>query len=451
MHAMKQDHGLEPDQEIEAIYHSGCASGHAQIDRLFLWLFPLQWAFLVLVAWFYTPLTWSGSQAETHVHLWSAVVLGGAATMFPVFALRARAGSALSRSIAAGSQLFLSTLLIHICGGRIEAHFHIFASLAIVSAYRDWRALVTATVVAALDHVTRGIWMPVSIFGVEMVSYWRVLEHVLYVVFEDAMLFTAMYLSLRETRRMASVQFEANELARRLEVERSAVEGQVQQAIDEFIFERVETALRGIREMVVSIEGTARNASELAQHSGSNEGLARQGNATMKELMAQVTELARGVRETSEILVSLQSSSQKIGTVTKIIEGVAFQTNLLALNAAVEAARAGEHGKGFAVVAEEVRALANRTASAVTEIDQMARSILSDSGRAREAIESACERADQSLDNATTASANLASVESSSKEMAQLVSRVAAATEKQSASSSLLSSQVENITTYASA
>src|SRR6185369_16976571 len=101
---------------------------------------------------------WAGRTSSVHPHVYIAVFLGGALSSLPVFLAWRRPGRPETRYVIAVAQVLWSGLVIHLSGGRIEAHFHIFGSLAFLAIYRDWRVLVPATIVAAADHPLRGIF-----------------------------------------------------------------------------------------------------------------------------------------------------------------------------------------------------------------------------------------------------------------------------------------------------
>lgn len=124
-------------------------------------------------------------------------------------------------------------------------------------------------------------------------------------------------------------------------------------------------------EQAASLEETAASMEELTATVRLNADNARSASSLAQETSMTAT---RGGEITQTVVVTMRDiseSSQKIGAITNVIDGIAFQTNILALNAAVEAARAGEQGRGFAVVAGEVRNLAQRSAQAAREIKQL--------------------------------------------------------------------------------
>jgi len=175
-------------------------------DRLLSRLMILQWFGLVFLAWTLTPYDWSGDQFAIHLHVWMAILLGGLCSFYPILLTRYRPGEAITRHVFAASQMVISALLIHICGGRIEAHFHVFGSLAFIAMYRDWRVLLTSTLVIALDHFVRGTWFPESVFGVFIASPWRWIEHAAWVVFEVVFLIRSCLYSETEMYEIASRQ-----------------------------------------------------------------------------------------------------------------------------------------------------------------------------------------------------------------------------------------------------
>jgi signal transduction histidine kinase len=176
---------------------------YASTDRLFAILMIFQWLLGIAFALWVSPLTWEGPNSSTHLHVWSAIILGGIISLFPALLGWFRAGDPATRYIIAVAQMLMGALLIHLTGGRIETHFHVFGSLAFLAFYRDWRVLVPATIVVALDHMLRGIFWPQSVYGVLVASQWRWLEHSAWVIFEDIFLFVSCQRAVAEMQQTA--------------------------------------------------------------------------------------------------------------------------------------------------------------------------------------------------------------------------------------------------------
>ncbi len=173
-------------------------------DRLFVCLMLVQWAVALAFALILSPYRWSGQSNELYIHIWAAIFVGGAVTLFPIFMTYAFPGAAVTRNVIAIAQMLMSTLLINLTGGRIETQFHVFGSLVILSFYRDWRILIPATLVVGLDYFLREIYWPSSVYGVLAASPWRSVAQAAWVVFADVFLVIWCKHSLRKMRAMAN-------------------------------------------------------------------------------------------------------------------------------------------------------------------------------------------------------------------------------------------------------
>ncbi len=176
---------------------------HARTDRMFAVLMALQWIAGIVVALVVSPQTWIGATSELHQHVLMAVFGGAVIASAPIALAILAPGRLLTRMVIATSQALFSSLLIHLSGGRLETHFHVFVSLAFLAAYRDPRVLAPATLVVAVDHLVRGVWWPESVFGVATASSWRWIEHAAWVLFEDVVLLFAMLQSWAEMRKLS--------------------------------------------------------------------------------------------------------------------------------------------------------------------------------------------------------------------------------------------------------
>ena len=196
-------------ERFEASWHHVCVA----TDGFFAKLMFGQWIFGILVALTFSPYGWEGKVRNVHLHVWIAVVLGGAIASLPILLALKRPGWVVTRHVIAAGQMLASGLLIHLSGGRIETHFHVFGSFGFLAFYRDWRVLVTASAVTAIDHLIRGIAWPESVYGILGPESWRVLEHVFWVLFAAIGLAVSCLRSLGEMRLIAERGAEIEALA----------------------------------------------------------------------------------------------------------------------------------------------------------------------------------------------------------------------------------------------
>ncbi len=206
-----------------------------------------------------------------------------------------------------------------------------------------------------------------------------------------------------------------------------------------------------VEEVTVSINSVADSAAEVDRNSGSSLERIEAGNEALSKMIGEIVQVEDSVNDIASTAKNFIESVQTITNMTREVRDIADQTNLLALNAAIEAARAGEQGRGFAVVADEVRKLAEKSASTAGEIDKVTRMI----GQKSDTVEAALQRGLTSLatsqEHLEEVAMVLGEANAAVTQTTSGMSQITASVREQTVASNEIARNVENISQMAEA
>lgn len=398
----------------------------AEADQLMVAVLWLLW--LVSLGFAFLHGTWG-------LWLLAATGLSGAGTL----AWRSAPGSLATRLAMGALFMAYSALLIQQAHGVTEAHFGIFALLAFLLYYRDWRPLALAAAVIAAHHAAFYVLQqnggPVYVFEHANMPI-MVAVHAAYVVFETFVLVLMAVKLLQESEEAAALSAlgqagaETSEIdlnpdcirtageaahsvasflntiahavreASQVAVEIRGASTDLRSASGHMVVIRekqqadIEQVLRLVHDMDTVAGGVARESERIA---GEATLCSREAGQTARSIASttdSIEALVQTVRHTAEQMTGVENATGQIEQIVEVIGEIAGQTNLLALNASIEAARAGAAGSGFAVVAGEVRRLSESTQSSAGQIQQVAANLRAAALQARQAAEEGCAKAE---------------------------------------------------------
>jgi methyl-accepting chemotaxis protein len=200
-----------------------------------------------------------------------------------------------------------------------------------------------------------------------------------------------------------------------------------------------------IESMGRTIKKIAANATDASDAAKQTLTLVQSGSESGQSTIRSLRQIDETVGSSVNTMQELNAAIQRVGAVSRMIKDIAEQTNLLALNAAIEAARAGEQGRGFAVVADEVRKLAERTASATADITNIVHVIENQTSETTKVMTQAKQEVAQGVLHGQNMGDLLNQIESSVHFVTDMMKQIADATEVQSATGERIWKNIDSV------
>ncbi len=369
-------------------------------DQTFIYLLSIEYIISIIIAFTLTPLTWQGAESSVNPHTYFAVFFGAVIITLPIFLSRKQEHTPLTRHVNVIAQCLMTSLFVHLLGGRIEAHFMYFVSLAFFSYYQDWKVIITATLVIATDHLVRAIVLPFSLYGSSQIQIWRVLEYATYVIIEDIVLIKMCLEAGKQMQEQARTVIRA----RQLEAEQIAIATEQANTIthiQELKAEQqrdAETFARSIEQLLPTVanlaEGdlTARfttdstNDSVLQLCTGLNHAI-----ETIRELVLHVADIITATASSGEHIVSATEelstqariqtqNTADIRSALQTLSAIQHQTLTTIMSATSKAHTTREHASsGNAILERTMQSISNIADTVYMSSEQIG--VLGDAGK----------------------------------------------------------------------
>lgn len=374
------------------------AEAQRKLDRFFVYLLWGHFLFSLLLSFWYNTFS-------------QALLIGLPAALVPTLVARLNPGSLLTRSCVGAALMVYSALYIQQSHGLTEMHFHVFAALAFLLAYRDWRPIVVSAGVIAVQHLSFALlqlWQaPVFIYSSALNPFVLTLIHAAFVIFETSILVWLASVGLKEwqaaeelsrfTRALADSRLEANDLTVRLQWDATSSLAPVAEALDG-VLDRLCIHLAEAKEHTSQIAGQAQQATENTA----------QAQEESNHILLAIQQVSAGAKRQSErasgVAVRMEEATRLAGDLAASV----VEQSHLTQNMADNITRLQEQAEQILSASREQVQVTNETRAAAEKAIAAAMSTTEAARQAKSTVEEAVQEASEGREVLSQAVADVA-------------------------------------------